>query len=363
LLVVVFFNELYINGLRIRYVALFMASFYLFDLVLKKKFFISNLLILTLTYFAVDVYLNGWYKQLGVTSGYTLYLVSYLFFLAGEYSYDRVFFYRLSVVVLFIHSFFIGIQFFYPEIYNKLYYMLNISETEINRGYFFTGFKCTSILSSFDVIIFGTFWYNYLYYYKKNLMYSYVAFAIIIGLSVLLMSRSSLLILTCNFIFNLFYSKKYLMILTIVASALLLYISKLDFSIEFMETSRNVNLDDGGRSDYIWQAMNYIFSHNFIIGEYNEYMYLEKAPHNVFINAFLYFGFIGFILIFLFYISFTFHYYRFFLMGYFEYLVILFFMMKTFFHNESIVTSGTLVFMFLLGGSIKNFKLRTSKIR
>jgi hypothetical protein len=356
LIVVIFFNEFHFNGVRLRYVALFLALIFTLNLVIKRKFGISNLLLITLIYFAVDVYLNGWYKKLGVVSGYSLYLASYLFFLAGEKSYDRVFFYRLSILALIIHTLFIFIQFFFPDIYNNLYFSLNIDEVDINRGYFFTGFRSTSILSSFDIVVFGGFCFNYLFFYKKKLKHAYFVFIIIVVLSFLLMSRSNLLVLALNLIFNLFYSKKYLLIFALIGSAFTLFFTQDGFTIDVIESSRNLNFDDGGRINYINQALRFVFSHNFIIGEYSENMNLEKAPHNVFINALLYFGVIGFILIFFFYFIFMLFYYKWFLLGFFEYLVISFFMIKTFFHNESIVTSGSLVFMFLLGGSINKFK-------
>lgn len=308
------------------------------------------------------IYINGWYNFLGFFSGYTLYFCGLLFYAIGEYCYRRDDFYYLSIFVIALHIMFIFIQLVFPDLYDKLFFAININIEGISRGYYLTGFRPTSIGTSFDLVIFGGFCYNYCFYIKRNYNCAFIYVCVLILLSVLLFSRSSTLIFILNLLFNLVYKRKLVSLLCLLSLGVsFLKIYSID-SVTVMDSTRDFNLDDGGRSNYIDQSLNYIFSHNYIWGQYSELINLEKAPHNVFINALLYFGIIGLILIVLIYLTFSLIYYKWFLRGYFEYLVVLGYFVKTLFHNESIVTSGSLVLLYLLGGSLRYFRSNIQKI-
>ena len=95
-------------------------------------------------------------------------------------------------------------------------------------------------------------------------------------------------------------------------------------------------------------------SENFFVSGYNDRIdsVVDKAPHNVFLNGFLYFGLVGLLYSILFYSQIVLKFFEWRNVP-FEFVVITCYLLKTMFHNESFITNGAPLLLFLIGGMFK----------
>lgn len=356
LLGLIFFNEIVIWNLRVR-ILILISLFITGIFSLKRRYpdlFYIHATALLLFFFLF--FFNGWYNKFDVYSSVTWYIFPLVMFSLGYGLYSRNIFCFISILVILVHFLFFFIQLILPSVYEQLFSFLNSQSLirDIDTGYFITGFRASSIMSSYDLIFFGSFIVMFFWVRKEKLFVIIFTILLFLG-SLMLFSRSNLFILLLFLFLFLLFSRYYLLFISYAFIVMLGIFSILNSTNDIVFTAgditRQIDMRDGNRGEFQRQTVTYVLSENIFISGYNNRIdsVIDKAPHNVFLNGFLYFGLVGLLYSLFFYGKIA---YKFFAWRNvpFEFVVIFCYLLKTMFHNESFITNGSPLLLFLIGG-------------